>query len=100
MIRTLTLSACVALPLIGLVSGPSSASGVTLSMNPSTAPELTAPSNNAFANSFSTTKGKGIGGDGMFYFTLSSPEFVSISFSGFSVSDIKNNPNPAIGGAV
>jgi len=69
-------------------------------MNPSTAPELTAPSNNAFANSFSTTKGKGIGDDGMFYFTLSSPAFVSISFSGFSVSDIKNNPNQAIGGAV
>src|SRR5271165_5749637 len=99
-IRTLTLSAWAALPLIGLVSSPSSANGVALSMNPSTAPELTAPSNNAFANSFSTTKGKGIGDDGMFYFTLSSPAFVSISFSGFSDSDIKNNPNLNLGGAV
>jgi len=99
-IRTLTLSACAALPLIGLVSSPSSASGVTLSLNPSTAPELTAPSINGFANMFSTTKGKGIGDDGMFYFTLSSPAFVSISFSGFSDSDIKNNPNLNLGGAV
>jgi len=100
MIRTLVLSACAALLPIGLVSGAASAGGVTLSMDPYTAPELTAPSGNAYANAFSTTKGTGIGGDGMFYFTLSSPEFVSISFPGFSVSDIKNNPNPTIGGAV
>jgi hypothetical protein len=53
-----------------------------------------------YANAFLTTKGKGIGDEGMFYFSLSSPEFVSISFSGFSASDIRNNPNPTIGGAV
>ena len=100
MIRTLILSACGALPLIGLVSSPSSAGGVILSMDPATAPELTAPSANAYSNSFDTTKGKGIGGEGMFDFTLTSPEMVSISFSGFSVSDIKNNPNALIGGAV
>ncbi len=99
MIRTLVLSACAALPLIGLVSSPSSA--VTLSLNNwSTAPDLTAPSVNPFSNSFSTTKNKGIGPDGMFYFTLSSPEFVSIWFSGFASSDIKSNPNPKIGGAL
>jgi len=100
MIRTLTLSARSAVLLIGLAPGAASASGVTLPMSPVGAPELTAPSINAYSNSFATTAGKGIGDDGMFYFSLSSPEFVSISFSGFSVSDIKNNPNPAIGGAV
>ncbi len=99
MIRTLVLCASAALPLIGLVSSPSSA--VTLSLNDwSTAPDLTAPSVNPFSNSFSTTKNEGIGPDGMFYFALSSPEKVSISFSGFSISDIKNNPNPNIGGAL
>jgi hypothetical protein len=99
MIRTVVLSACGALPRSDLVSSPSSAAGVPLPMSPLGAPELATPSVNAFANSFSTTKSKRIGDDGMFYFTLSSPAFVSISFSGFSVSDIKNNPNQAIGGA-
>ncbi len=99
-IRTLILCACAALLLTGLASGAASAGGVTLPMSPVGAPELTAPSVNVYANAFSTTKGKGIGDNGMFYFSLSSPEFVSISFSGFSVSDIKNNPNPTIGGAV
>jgi hypothetical protein len=99
MIRTLALSACAALPLAGLISSPSSAAVVVLSLNPSTAPDLTAPSIGLYQLSFSTTKNKGIGPDGMFYFTLSSPAFVSISFSGFKVSDIKNN-NSKIGGAL
>jgi hypothetical protein len=63
-------------------------------------PELTAPSDDPYSNSFVTNKGKGIGADGMFYFTLQDPETVSIWFSGFQTSDIKNNPNPTIGGAV
>jgi hypothetical protein len=100
MIRTLVLSACAALPLIGLVSSPSSAAVVKLSMDPYDAPDLAAPSVGSYQMSFSTTKNKGIGPDGMFYFTLSSPALVSISFSGFKVSDIKNNPNPKIGGAL
>jgi hypothetical protein len=102
MIRTLVLSACAALPLVGLISSPSPAGVVMLSMDPKTAPDLTPGSVGLYQSqsSFKTTKNKGIGPDGMFYFTLSSPAFVSISFSGFKVSDIKNNPNPVIGGAL
>jgi hypothetical protein len=97
MIKTLALSAC-ALLLIALVSGAASAGGVTLSMDPYTAPELTAPSVNPYSNAFTTTKNKGIGDEGMFYFTLTSPEKVSIWFSGFSQSIIKNNGS--FGGAL
>jgi hypothetical protein len=100
MFRTLSLSACAAVLLIGLAPGAASAGGVMLPMSPVGAPELTAPSVNVYANAFLTTKGKGIGDGGHALFSLSSPEFVSISFSGFSISDIRNNSNPMIGGAV
>ena len=94
MIRTLILSACAALLPIGLAPGAASAGGVTLPLSPVGAPELTAPSFNAYSNWFDTTKGKGSGDDGMFYFTPSSPEKVAILFSAFSVSDMKNNVQP------
>jgi hypothetical protein len=99
MIRTLILSACAAAPLFGLAPGAVSAGGVTLPMSPVGAPELTAPSFNAYSNSFDTTKGKGIG-DEMFRFTPSPPEIVSILFSRSSLSDMNNNADPTIGGAI
>ena len=100
MIRTLILSACAAVPLIGLAPVAASAGGVTLPMSPVGPAELTAPSFNAYSNSFDTTKGKGIGDDGMFHFTPSSPEIASILFSRSSPSDMNNNADPTIGGAI
>lgn len=100
MIRRLALSACAALPLIALISGAGSAADQTLTLMPP-GPELTYGSVNPYSNSFTTTKNnQGIGDEGMFYFTLTAGADVSIWFSGFAVSDVKNNPNPAIGGAV
>jgi hypothetical protein len=82
-----------------LAPGAASAGGVTLPMSPVGAPELTAPSFNAYSNSLDATKGKGISDDGMFHFTPSSPEMVSILFSRFSPSDMKDNADPTIAGA-
>jgi hypothetical protein len=101
MIGRLALSTCAALPFIALISGPASAASQTLTLDPSTAPELTYGSVNPYSNSFTTTKkNEGIGDKGMFYFTLAAGADVSIWFSGFTVSDVKNNTNPTIGGAV
>jgi hypothetical protein len=100
MIRTLIISGCAALLPIGFALGAASAGGVMLPMSPVGAPELTAPSFNAYSNSFDLTKGKGIGDDGMFRYTSSSPEIVSILSSRFSPSDMKDYANPTIGGAI
>jgi hypothetical protein len=101
MIGRFALSTCVALPLIASISGAASAANQTLTLDPADAPELTYGSVNPYSNSFTTTKNnQGIGDEGMFYFTLTAGADVSISFSGFTASDVKNNPNPAIGGAV
>ena len=101
MIGRLALSTWAALPLIALISGPASAASQTLTLDPSTAPELTYGSVNPYSNSFTTTKNnEGIGDKGMFYFTLTAGADVSIWFSGFTASDVKNNANPTIGGAV